>query len=225
MHGSKALIETLHSHGFCASYHEVRRYLTSLACSELSQVQNNTYIPSGIRQYNGTVSVIHEGADNVDINAETIDGKDTFHSMARAVFQVCEEINGETEHLEHQKVARGRIKTLPIDEKVFSLTTCASFTKPKQRAEPSRKNDVIQSFLRVYFPMLKPLTLSGCSLEIYQGLLLTFHTNNLRLKDNKFHSGLDSTSRSRILVPLIMLLVIRQSLTQNLPTWALCIQQ
>ncbi|CAC5392764.1 unnamed protein product [Mytilus coruscus] len=62
--------------------------------------------------------------------------------MARAVFQVCEEINGETEHLEHQKVARGRIKTLPIDEKVFSLTTCAPFTKPKQRAEPSRKSDV-----------------------------------------------------------------------------------
>ncbi|CAG2194970.1 unnamed protein product [Mytilus edulis] len=68
--------------------------------------------------------------------------------------------------------------------------------------------------------MLKHLILSGCSLEIYQGLLLTFHTNNLRLKDNKFHSGLDSTSRSRILVPLIMLFAIRQSLTQNLLTWA-----
>jgi hypothetical protein len=30
-----------------------------------------------------------EGADNIDINTETIDGKDTFHSMAMAVFQVC----------------------------------------------------------------------------------------------------------------------------------------
>ena len=28
-----------------------------------------------------------EGADNIDINTEKIDGKDTFHSMARAVFQ------------------------------------------------------------------------------------------------------------------------------------------
>jgi hypothetical protein len=26
-----------------------------------------------------------EGADNIDINTETIDGKDTFHSMAMAV--------------------------------------------------------------------------------------------------------------------------------------------
>ncbi|CAG2253275.1 unnamed protein product [Mytilus edulis] len=66
--------------------------------------------------------------------------------------QVCEEINGETEHLEHQKVARGRIKTLPIDEKVFSLTTCAPFTKPKQRAEPSRKNDVYSKLSACVLP-------------------------------------------------------------------------
>ena len=30
---------------------------------------------------------VHEGEDNKDINAETIDGKNTFHSMARVVFQ------------------------------------------------------------------------------------------------------------------------------------------
>jgi hypothetical protein len=35
----------------------------------------------------GEVTLIQEGADNVDINTETIDGKDAFHSMARAVFQ------------------------------------------------------------------------------------------------------------------------------------------
>ena len=28
--------------------------------------------------------LIQEGADNIDLNTETIDGKDTFHSMARA---------------------------------------------------------------------------------------------------------------------------------------------
>jgi hypothetical protein len=27
-------------------------------------------------------------ADNIDINTEAIDGKNTFHSMARAVFQI-----------------------------------------------------------------------------------------------------------------------------------------
>ena len=33
--GSKQLIETLHTHGFCSSYDEVRRYLTSLANHEI----------------------------------------------------------------------------------------------------------------------------------------------------------------------------------------------
>ncbi|CAG2254125.1 unnamed protein product [Mytilus edulis] len=50
------------------------------------------------------------------------------------------------------KIARGRIKTLPIDEKVFSLTTCAPFTKPKQRAEPSRKNDVYSKLSACVLP-------------------------------------------------------------------------
>ena len=32
--------------------------------------------------------LIQEGADNIDINTETVDGKNTFHSMAMAVFQI-----------------------------------------------------------------------------------------------------------------------------------------
>ncbi|CAG2207719.1 unnamed protein product [Mytilus edulis] len=125
MHGSKALIETLHSHGFCASYHEVRRYLTSLACSELSQVQNNTYIPSGIRQYNGTVSVIHEGADNVDINAETIDGKDTFPFNGKSSIQVCEEINGKI-------WGDGGLRDLLVDSGVYAAATVDQMLSGKQ---------------------------------------------------------------------------------------------
>ena len=34
---------------------------------------------------------IQEGADNIDLNTETIDGKTTMHSMARAVFQVVQD--------------------------------------------------------------------------------------------------------------------------------------
>jgi hypothetical protein len=34
---------------------------------------------------------IQEGADNIDLNTETIDGKNTMHSMARAVFQVVQD--------------------------------------------------------------------------------------------------------------------------------------
>ena len=35
VYGSKNLVETLHSHGFCASYNELKRYLTSLADHEI----------------------------------------------------------------------------------------------------------------------------------------------------------------------------------------------
>jgi hypothetical protein len=45
VYGSKNLVETLHSHGFCASYNELRRYLTSLADHEINKIENGTYIP------------------------------------------------------------------------------------------------------------------------------------------------------------------------------------
>jgi hypothetical protein len=48
VYGSKNLVETLHSHGFCASYNELRRYLTSLADHEINKIENGTYIPHGI---------------------------------------------------------------------------------------------------------------------------------------------------------------------------------
>jgi len=85
---SKILIEILHSHGLCASYHEVRQYLTSVAYHEIKKIEQGSYLPHRIISTNGETNLIQEGADNVDINTETIDGKDTFHSMARAVFQV-----------------------------------------------------------------------------------------------------------------------------------------
>ncbi|CAG2225273.1 unnamed protein product [Mytilus edulis] len=66
--------------------------------------------------------------------------------------QVCEEINGETEHLEYQK-SRLRSHKNPANrrESIF-LTTCAPFTKPKQRAEPSRKNDVYSKLSACVLP-------------------------------------------------------------------------
>jgi hypothetical protein len=45
------------------------------------------YVPDGIVPVCQCGCLIQEGADNIDINTEIIDGKDTFHAMARAVFQ------------------------------------------------------------------------------------------------------------------------------------------
>lgn len=88
IYGSKLLVDILHSHGFCCSYDEVRRYLTSIANHEIERIETGVYVPDGILSVREGGSLIQEGSDNIDINTETVDGKNTFHSMARAVFQV-----------------------------------------------------------------------------------------------------------------------------------------
>jgi hypothetical protein len=54
--GSKQIIETLHSNGFCASYGEVRRYLTSIAHHAIEKIQDGIYVPDGIIP-------MHQGGD------------------------------------------------------------------------------------------------------------------------------------------------------------------
>ena len=68
-YGSKNLIETSQSHGFCASYPKLRQFLTSSANHEIIRSQNGTYIPSGICPKISGGGYIQEGSDNVDINA------------------------------------------------------------------------------------------------------------------------------------------------------------
>lgn len=85
-YGSKQLIETLNSYGFCISY-ELRRFITGAAMQEVAKLENHKYIPTSIIPIKDGGGLIQEGDDNIDINCETIDGKNTFHSMARVVFQ------------------------------------------------------------------------------------------------------------------------------------------
>ena len=74
------------SNGLCSSYTELRRFQTSVANHELEHINGDRYIPSGIRPITQGGHLIQEGSDNIDINAETVDGKNIFHSLARAVF-------------------------------------------------------------------------------------------------------------------------------------------
>ena len=55
---------------------------------EVNKIENGSYIPDGIIGNSNGQYLIQEGADNIDINAQTIDGKDTFHSMARVVLKI-----------------------------------------------------------------------------------------------------------------------------------------
>jgi hypothetical protein len=51
----------LHVHGFCSSYDEVRRYLTSLANHEIDKIKNGVYIPNGIIPFTSAGCLIREG--------------------------------------------------------------------------------------------------------------------------------------------------------------------
>ena len=69
-YGSRFLIETLNSLGFCSSYSEVNRFECNAALqqgTDLLGLKGNEFI-----QYS---------ADNVDHNSCTLDGKGTFHGM------------------------------------------------------------------------------------------------------------------------------------------------
>jgi hypothetical protein len=144
--GSKQLVDILHVHGFCSSYDEVRRYLTSLANHEIDKIKNGAYIPNGIIPFTSAGCLIQEGSDNIDINTETVDGKDTFHSMARAVFQLQTEGSDETS-VDQVKIKRGQNKSLPVDEQTMSLMSCLPFNKPKERPEPPRRQDAYNAIL------------------------------------------------------------------------------
>ncbi|KAK3713979.1 hypothetical protein QZH41_005649 [Actinostola sp. cb2023] len=67
---SKFLIDSLNSHGFCASYNTVQKYGRSAAVTQGTDIPG--YIPGRFVQY---------VADNVDHNSRTLDGTGTFHGM------------------------------------------------------------------------------------------------------------------------------------------------
>lgn len=45
-----------------------------------------SYVPNGIDLFRKGGRTLQEGAENIDLNAETIDGKNTFHSMVELYF-------------------------------------------------------------------------------------------------------------------------------------------
>ena len=65
----KQIQKLLNSNGFCSSYTELRRFLTSVANHEIEHINGDRYIPSGIRPLSQGGHLIKEGLDNIDINA------------------------------------------------------------------------------------------------------------------------------------------------------------
>eukprot|EP00794_Sanderia_malayensis_P004456 gene4456-5048_t len=68
--GSKFLIDSLNSHGFCSSYREVKRFEKSAA-----DCLGKNVSPLLVGQFSQLV------ADNIDHNTRTLDGMNKFHGM------------------------------------------------------------------------------------------------------------------------------------------------
>ena len=83
--GSKALINKLHKMGHCVSYVEVCQFLTSVAADQL-QWSKGVYIPNGLTR-TAEHGMIDAAIDNFDQNEDTLDGKNTTHSMAIVVYR------------------------------------------------------------------------------------------------------------------------------------------
>ncbi|MES9879249.1 MAG: hypothetical protein ABW185_00005 [Sedimenticola sp.] len=173
-HGKRTIIDTLHAHGFCLAYDDLRKFTTAVAEDQVSKINEAAYVPCGIIPIDSGGSLIQEGDDNIDINAETIDGKNTFHSMARAVFQ-----HQPADHpiTEGRRIPRGSDRALQInDQNRAILAGCLPFDKPKQRKEPPRVPNAVdlinscechdQDRIDVPWVMLRMMTRNSLPLEM-----------------------------------------------------------
>lgn len=70
-YGSRFLLDTLRSLGFCSTYAEVNRFERSAAASQGTEIPNLT-----------VETFVQYVTDNVDHNTCTIDGYNTFHGMS-----------------------------------------------------------------------------------------------------------------------------------------------
>ncbi|KAF3841435.1 hypothetical protein F7725_007297 [Dissostichus mawsoni] len=102
--GSKALVNELNALGHCVSYNEVRQFLTSVSADEITR-NKDIYIPTGL---SGILDhgMIDAAIDNFDQNEETLDEKQTTHSIATVIYR-----RGQTT-TEPQRLARIPQKTL-----------------------------------------------------------------------------------------------------------------
>ncbi|KAJ8684779.1 hypothetical protein QAD02_020572 [Eretmocerus hayati] len=137
-YGSRSLIELLNSYELCANHTALRSFLTSAAKSEI-ETSRTTYSPSNIVSRDEGGSLVQEADDNVDINAETIDGKNTYHGMARVLFQRQFRQSGANFFKIPKELATS------LDSKKFGLEfQLLPFNKPNGRSEPPRIKGLVE---------------------------------------------------------------------------------
>lgn len=135
-YGSKLLIQILNAYGFSISYDELRKWLTSVSEQVIQDIHDGVYVPEEIERGGG---IIHEGDDNIDINTETIDGKNTHHSMGRVIFQ--QQRLGNVHDL--QRIKRVSDKSLQVTPDIEKLTQCNAKINIKNRSQPPRSHSPV----------------------------------------------------------------------------------
>ena len=144
--GKSSILDALNANGFCVSCDELRKFLTAAGKHEMSRTEDGINMPAGILPVSGGGYLIHEGDDNVDVNAETINGKYTFHSMDKMIFQ-NQQIHVNYQVPDSVHIPFGSDKSLKLTEaECIKMTQLFSFEKPKQQLEPPRKPNVIDLF-------------------------------------------------------------------------------
>ena len=113
--GSRSLIDLLNSMGHCASYDEVRRFLTSVAVDEANNT-DNVYIPKRLQHLRSVEysPVIDAAIDNFDQNEATLDGKSTTHAMAAVLF------HRDVTQCDDQSIPRLLMKSLSASDTAYS---------------------------------------------------------------------------------------------------------
>ena len=183
-YGSRNLIDTLHAYGMCASYDELRKFQTASAEQQISLSEGQVYIPSGILPITAGGSLIQEGDENIDINVETIDGKNTYHSMGRVVFQEQQL----TDKPVNSTIRLKRIEHRSLECKDNSILKPLLFSKSTSRAEPVRMPNISSIILQE----LNNFNIFQCSKDLTWCLLRQVPRGNL-LTAKDVHSSLTQT--------------------------------
>lgn len=98
----------------------------------------SVYIPRGLVPRDAGSSLIQEGADNIDIDCQTLDGKGTFHCMARVVFQ-RQSVKSAKVASSSRRLIHGRSKSMSMTSGPNpSMTEVLRYTKPSKRGELPR---------------------------------------------------------------------------------------
>ena len=112
---SKKVVHLLHNAGHSISYDQIRKVDTTIAQNILdNHMLEDTVVPPNLVKN----KFVHLAADNIDINEDTIDGKDTFHACQMVVYQMQnnDTISVQPLQLGTKKTLRIPIETQRIDE-------------------------------------------------------------------------------------------------------------